>query len=133
MYQPYFDSHFVFVTEYVFVGLDGANFSSPNYPQAYPNDVRYVWIFYTDRKFRLRVTFDYIDTESRFDSLVVEEEPYSGLLEWSGAENDTTPIIHSKDNHITVRFTTDASIGSSGFFGRVVISSFSQMGKLLFI
>ncbi|XP_071830934.1 uncharacterized protein [Apostichopus japonicus] len=113
--------------EDVFVGLKGANFSSPNFPNVYPNDIRYIWTFITARRFRLLVTFDYLDTEEHYDYITVEEEIDSpALLTWSGGPTIDTPSVHSEDNDIVVKFATDFSVNRTGFLGRVEISSLSQ-------
>lgn len=111
------------------MGLNGANFSSPSFPDAYPENLRCVWTFSTSRNFRLLITFDFINTEQDYDFINVEEEQTESLLlKWSGGPTNGTPTIHSQNNDIVVKFSTDYSVNSEGFFGRVEISSLFQTG-----
>ncbi|PIK58948.1 putative suppressor of tumorigenicity 14 protein-like [Apostichopus japonicus] len=122
----YINISFFFCRE-CFVGLNGANFSSPSFPDAYPENLRCVWTFSTSRNFRLLITFDFINTEQDYDFINVEEEQTESLLlKWSGGPTNGTPTIHSQNNDIVVKFSTDYSVNSEGFFGRVEISSLFQ-------
>ncbi|XP_020655322.3 CUB domain-containing protein 2 [Pogona vitticeps] len=100
------------------------NFSSPQYPNSYPNNIKCHWTIQLPLGYRIKVFFLDLDLEGRnsltdgcdYDHLAVFDggtEKASLLGKWCGRET-LSPIISSK-NKLLLVLHTDRNIASRGF------------------
>lgn len=107
----------------VYTAVKG-NFSSPQYPHSYPNNIKCRWTIQLPLGYRIKVFFLDLDLEGRnsltdgcdYDHLAVFDggtEKASLLGKWCGREM-LSPIISSRNNLLLV-LHTDRNIANRGF------------------
>ncbi|XP_062336735.1 CUB domain-containing protein 2 [Osmerus eperlanus] len=100
------------------------NFTSPNYPSIYPNNINCHWIINLAEGYRIKLSFPVIELEERnsltdecdYDSVVVfdgnsQTDPILG--HWCGFEHP--PYLISKGNQLLVVLSTDRNYAYKGF------------------
>lgn len=112
----------------IYTDLNGT-FTSPNYPSTYPNGASCRWtIVAPSPDYRIDVSFDVFDVEegcAGFGSIYDYVDMYGGdgnrLARWFGAGPSDPNFLFSnyaEDDRVVIEFTSDFSIGASGFSGR---------------
>ena len=100
------------------------NFTSPNYPNIYPNNINCHWIITLAEGYRIKLSFPVIELEERnsltdecdYDSVAVfdgnsQTDPILG--HWCGSEHP--PYLISKGNKLLVVLSTDRNYAYKGF------------------
>ncbi|XP_075707331.1 enteropeptidase [Rhinoderma darwinii] len=93
-----------------------STFSSPNYPQNYPNLASCIWYLNAAEGHNIQLHFQVFNLENIYD--IVEARDGRGsdsllLAVYTGANQ--VPDVFSTTNHMTVYFTTDSSSTRIGF------------------
>jgi cubilin len=95
-------------------GTSGS-FSSPNYPNAYGNNLYCEWYITTPGNY-MYITITSLITEAYYDSLLILKTPSctpaSGTY-YSGEYGQTS--IYVNQNTALVAFYSDSSVGATGF------------------
>uniref|UniRef100_A0A3Q3BFJ4 CUB and zona pellucida-like domains 1, tandem duplicate 1 n=1 Tax=Kryptolebias marmoratus TaxID=37003 RepID=A0A3Q3BFJ4_KRYMA len=97
-----------------FYGSSGT-FSSPNYPNHYPNNADCIWYIRPNRQI-VELKFFNVNTECSYDDIYVYDGSYTGsrLLGKFCYSNRTT--FYSTQQYLTVRFRSDSSVNYPGFY-----------------
>ncbi|XP_062388450.1 deleted in malignant brain tumors 1 protein-like [Sardina pilchardus] len=100
-------------------------FSSPNYPEPYPNNAKCTWSIQSTGNHLIELLFPYFlveyrawDADCRFDSVSVYDGPLADdkLIHRLCGNYTTTPIsLKSTKNEMTVVFTSDSTFPDKGF------------------
>ncbi|XP_061694360.1 CUB domain-containing protein 2 isoform X2 [Syngnathoides biaculeatus] len=103
----------------------GGNFSSPNFPQIYPNNINCHWSISLAPGYRIKLFFPVMDLEGRnsltdacdYDWVAVydgeEQEAHALMGRWCGAERP--PSLISRGNKMLVVLSTDRDEAHKGF------------------
>lgn len=99
--------------------MTSGSFSSPNYPENYPNFINCSYSLATIGSQRIRLTLMDIKIEERYDSIKIYdgdsvESPLMASLSGNYSESS---YYTSSSNTLFVTFTSDGTIGHSGFRG----------------
>ena len=104
---------------------DHAHFTSPNYPDNYPNAVECVWLIQTTLGSKIELTITEFDLEPsqhrdgscNFDELNVYGGPdrTSPRLTHLCQKKTTPTVVTSQGNNMLVTFSSDGSITGKGF------------------
>ncbi|KAJ8042985.1 Membrane frizzled-related protein [Holothuria leucospilota] len=110
--------------ENITVNSSSVNFTSINYPNAYPPDYQYTWYFATQEGFQLQLTFQDINTEKTYDHVTVGEGDDASrgqLMSLSGRQNEDVKLIKvvSSGSQMWVRFSSDETTNFGGIAGSV--------------
>lgn len=100
------------------------NFTSPSYPNIYPNNMNCHWSVALPPGYRIKLFFLVMDLEDQnsltdscdFDSVAVydgDSETDASLGRWCGAEQP--PPLTSRTNKLLVVLNTDRDIAFKGF------------------
>ncbi|XP_035691408.1 deleted in malignant brain tumors 1 protein-like [Branchiostoma floridae] len=99
----------------VLLTAETGTFSSPNYPENYPNNQRCLYEIIVQRNQRILLTFSDFNVERDLDFV----EVYDGIDQSRGGERYTgqtnVHLIESTGNAMTVVFTSDRAGTASGF------------------
>ncbi|KAM4047238.1 enteropeptidase [Anomaloglossus baeobatrachus] len=93
-----------------------STFSSPNYPQNYPNLASCIWYLNAAEGDNIQLHFPVFDLENIYDVVEVRDGRGSDsllLAVYTGANQ--VPDVFSTTNHMTVYFTSDSSGTRKGF------------------
>ncbi|XP_042559033.1 CUB domain-containing protein 2 [Clupea harengus] len=106
-----------------------SNFTSPNYPNIYPNNINCHWTITLSAGYRVKLSFPFMELEDwnsltgvcEYDSVAVydgssESDPLLGR--WCGSEQP--PSVLSKGNQLLVVLTTDRNYAYKGFFASYI-------------
>ncbi|TST47744.1 CUB domain-containing protein 2 [Bagarius yarrelli] len=104
-------------------GISG-NFTSPSYPNIYPNNMKCHWSLHLPPGYRIKLFFPLIELEDRntltdfcdFDSVAVydgQSETDVLLGRWCGSESP--PPLTSRGNKLLVVLNTDRTVAFKGF------------------
>ena len=104
---------------------DHAHFTSPNYPNIYPNAIECVWLIQTTLGSKIELTITEFDLEPsqgrdgncHFDELNVYGGPdrTSPRLTHLCQKQTTPTVVTSQGNNMLVTFSSDGSITGKGF------------------
>ena len=104
---------------------DHAHFTSPNYPNIYPNAIECVWLIQTTLGSKIELTITEFDLEPsqhrdgscNFDELNVYGGPdrTSPRLTHLCQKKTTPTVVTSQGNNMLVTFSSDGSITGKGF------------------
>ncbi|XP_076821753.1 CUB and sushi domain-containing protein 1-like isoform X4 [Clavelina lepadiformis] len=100
-------------------------FTSPYYPNNYPNNIRCEWAFYAPVGYRIRVHFMDIQTESCCDNIEVSEEESAIIIIDPSSLSDNTFI--SKSDILFVWFDTNGDTNFRGFNASFSIEETTQL------
>lgn len=105
------------------------NFTSPNYPNIYPNNINCHWTITLSAGYRVKLAFPIIELEDQnsltglcdYDSVAVydggsDSDPLLGR--WCGS--DYPPSVLSKGNKLLVVLTTDRNYAFKGFLASYI-------------
>ncbi|XP_069616985.1 enteropeptidase [Ranitomeya imitator] len=93
-----------------------STFSSPNYPQNYPNLASCIWYLNAAEGHNIQLHFQAFDLESIYDVVEVRDGRGSdSLLLAVYTGTNQVPDVFSTTNHMTVYFTSDSSTTKKGF------------------
>ncbi|XP_033121805.1 uncharacterized protein LOC117120830 [Anneissia japonica] len=100
------------------VPSDGVKITSPDYPNSYPDNLLYIWLFTGIPGQRLRLDFFYLELENTYDVLVIGtgNDPMdmsSRYAIFTGSNLPDGIVLDSESAWI--QFRTDASISGKGF------------------
>ena len=129
---------------------DHAHFTSPNYPDNYPNAVECVWLIQTTLGSKIELTITEFDLEPAqgregsclFDQLNVYGGPdrTSPQLTHLCQKTTTPTVVTSQGNNMFVTFASDGSVVGKGFNahytkkeGGTFSNSFSSMTIIMMI
>uniref|UniRef100_A0A671RH68 CUB domain-containing protein n=1 Tax=Sinocyclocheilus anshuiensis TaxID=1608454 RepID=A0A671RH68_9TELE len=100
------------------------NFTSPHYPNIYPNNINCHWTITLAAGYRIKLFFPFLELEDRnsltdmcdYDSMYVydgDSETDTLLGQWCGSEQP--PSLTSKGNKLLVVLSTDQNYAFKGF------------------
>ncbi|XP_073524365.1 enteropeptidase isoform X2 [Phyllobates terribilis] len=93
-----------------------STFSSPNYPQNYPNLASCIWYLNAAEGHNIQLHFQVFDLENIYDIVEVRDGRGSdSLLLAVYTGTNQMPDVFSTTNHMTVYFTSDSSTTRKGF------------------
>ncbi|XP_062284242.1 CUB domain-containing protein 2 [Scomber scombrus] len=107
-----------------FLSTVSGNFSSPHFPNIYPNNINCHWSISLGAGYRIKIDFPFMDLEDRnslsdecdYDSVAVydgDSQADALLGRWCGREE--SPTIISKGNKLLVVLNTDRNEAHRGF------------------
>ncbi|XP_007935102.1 deleted in malignant brain tumors 1 protein [Orycteropus afer afer] len=115
-----------------FLSQSSGQFSSPFYPENYPNNARCVWDIEVQNNYRVTVIFRDVQLEGgcRYDYIEVFDGPYhsSPLI---ARVCDGSGSFTSSSNFMSVRFVSDGSVTRRGFRAEYYSSPSDDSTKLL--
>ncbi|XP_027053430.1 uncharacterized protein LOC113680593 isoform X3 [Pocillopora damicornis] len=111
---------------------DQGGFSSPVFDgEYYPNNANCVWRIYVRKGFKLRITYEYFDTEEHFDYLEIlqgNKELYT-IRGHKDANYQTT--VYGNNDIVAILFRSDTLIAHRGFKATFKIIAGSRCGGQL--
>ncbi|KAJ8022852.1 Enteropeptidase [Holothuria leucospilota] len=104
------------------------NFTSPNFPGEYPNNLTAIWHFSTFEGFQLLLKFQVLVTESCCDIVTVgngNSTDRQVALHWSGGPPESEVQFLSSGNTLWMTLKTDSSVSATGFEATIEVVNIS--------
>ncbi len=93
---------------------ESANYTSPNYPSAYPNNYNNTITITKPGATRIRVHFSAFDTESGYDFVYIQNGSGTQVASYNGSKGAFTSAEVTGDT-LKVKFTSDGSVTRTGW------------------